>query len=208
MSATARRHLERREDIVRAFWRVSRARPRRPVNVRAVAAEAAMSPANVLHYFASLHELQITALAGALEEFAIRRQAIVDRDDSVTDRIYAMIDAGVPDEISDELRHVYESVAILTSHPEYLPAHRTLTDRQIMLYRTLIGIGAGTGELTLASPPDLIARNLVALEDAYDLYPLVGDRTPRETCREAVRSYAQLALGIAPPGGELPAAAG
>ena len=131
-----------------------------------------------------------------LEEFAVRRQAIVDREESATARLYAMIDAGVPDVISDELRHVYESVAILSEHPEYLPAHRALTDRQIMLYRTLIGIGAGLGEFTLASPPDLIARNLVALEDAYDLYPLVGDRTPRELCREAVRSYAELALGI------------
>ena len=198
MTATARRHLQRRDEIVRAFWRVARSRPQRPVNVRAVAAEADMSPANVLHYFASLNELQITALTGALEEFFERRQAIVDRDESATERIYAMIEAGIPDDISDELRHVYESVAILADHPEYLPAHRALTDRQVMLYRTLIGIGAGTGEFTLASPADFIARNLVALEDAYDLYPLVGDRTPRELCREATRSYAQLALGIAP----------
>lgn len=198
MNATERRHLERRADIVSAFWRVARSRPRRQVNVRAVAAEAAMSPGNVLHYFASLTELQITALSGALDEFALQRQEIVDRDATATERIYAMIDAGVPDEISDELRQVYESVAILAEHPEYLPAHRALTERQIMLYRTIIGIGAGTGEFTLASPPDLIARNLVALEDAYDLYPLVGDRTPRETCRAAVRSYVELALGIPP----------
>lgn len=155
-----------------------------------------MSPGNVLHYFDSLNELQITALSGALEQFAVQRQAIVDRSGSATDRIDAMIDAGVPDVISDELRHVYESVAILSAHPEYLPAHRALTDRQIMLYRTLIGIGVGLGEFTLASPPDLIARNIVALEDAYDLYPLVGDRTPRDLCRAAVRSYAELALGI------------
>lgn len=161
-----------------------------------------MSPANVLHYFGSLHELQIAALAGALDEFAEQRQAIVDREGSATERVYAMIDAGIPDEISDELRQVYASVGILADHPEYLPAHRALTDRQIMLYRTLIGIGAGTGEFRLASPPDFIARNLVALEDAYDLYPLVGDRTPRETCRAATRSYAELALGIAVDGAE------
>ncbi len=197
MNATARRRLERREDIVRAFWRVARSNPRK-VNVRSVAAEAEMSPANVLHYFTSLGELQMTAISGALEQFIERRQAILDRRESATARIYAMIEAGVPDTISDELRHVYESVGILADHPEYLPAHRALTERQVMLYRTLIEIGAGTGEFVLGSPPGMIARNLVALEDAYDLYPLVGDQTPREECRAAVRSYAELALGIPP----------
>lgn len=155
-----------------------------------------MSPGNVLHYFSTLDELQMTAIAGALEEFSVKRQAILDRPVSAKERIIAMIEAGVPDVISDELRHVYESVAILSEHPQYLPAHRSLTERQVMLYRTLIEIGAGTGEFTLASPPGVIARNFVALEDAYDLYPLVGDLTPREECRAAVRSYAELALGV------------
>ena len=196
MNATARRRLERQHEIIDAFWRVARTRPRGGVNVRAVAAEAEMSPANVLHYFPSLNELQITALAGAMEEFGEQRQLILDRPASATERIAAMIVAGVPDVISDRLRQVYESVPILADHPEYLPAHRALVERQIMLYRALIEIGAGLGEFALASPAGMIARNLVALEDAYDLYPLVGDRTPREECRAAVRSYAELALGL------------
>ena len=62
-------------------------------------------------------------------------------------------------------RQVYESVALLSEYPEYRPVHRALTERQIMLYRALIEIGAGTGEFVLASPPGMIARNLVALED-------------------------------------------
>lgn len=196
MNATARRRLERRDEIVRAFWRVARSRPRRSVNVRAVAAEAKMSPANVLHYFGSLDELQVTAISGALGEFADERQRIIDLPVSATERLQLMIEAGVPDEISDELRHVYESVAILAEHPQYVPAHRALTERQILIYRTLIEMGVATGEFDPASHSLLIARNLVALEDAYDLYPLVGDTTPREECRAAVRSYAELALRI------------
>lgn len=155
-----------------------------------------MSPANVLHYFSTLNELQMTALSGAMEQFGERRQAILDQSASATWRIGAMIEAGVPDVISDELRQVYESVGILADHPEFLPAHRSLVERQVMLYRALIEIGAGTGEFRLASPPGIVSRNLVALEDAYDLYPLIGDRTPREECRAAVRSYAELALGL------------
>lgn len=155
-----------------------------------------MSPANILHYFKSLNELQMTAMAGAQEEFLVSRQRILDRQESATSRLSAMIDAGIPDQISDELRQVYESVAVMSAQPQYMPAHRALTERQIMLYRTLIEIGVGIGEFTLASPAGHIARNLVALEDAYDLYPLIGDTTPREECREAVRSYAEIALSV------------
>lgn len=105
----------------------------------------------------------------------------------------------MPGVISTELRQVYESVSVLAEHPEFLHVHRTLTERQIMLYRTLIEIGAQTGEFEPASPMRMIARNLVALEDAYDIYPLVGDTTPREECRSAVRSYAEIALVITAP---------
>ncbi|PII83367.1 hypothetical protein BMH32_02585 [Leucobacter sp. OLJS4] len=198
MNATARRRHERRDEIIRAFWRVARSRPRRAINVRAVAAEAEMSPANVLHYFSTLDELQMTAVAGAREEFVEQRRRVLDLPLTATERIYAMIEAGVPDTISDELRQVYESVAILAEHSQYIAEHRALNERQVMLYRTLVEIGAGVGEFALASPAGIIARNLVALEDAYDLYPLIGDLTPREECREAVRSYAELALGIPP----------
>lgn len=169
------------------------------MNIRTVAGEAEMSPANVLHYFDTLKELQFVAINGAMEEFWTKRQTILDQPVSASTRLWQMIDAGVPDVISAELRQVYESVSVLAEHPEFLHAHRTLTERQIMLYRTLIEIGAQTGEFEPASPLRMIARNLVALEDAYDLYPLVGDTTPREECRSAVRSYAEVALGITAP---------
>lgn len=156
--------------------------------MRAVAAEAAKSQANVLHNFDTLDELQMTAIAGAMEQFHEQRHRILDRLDTAGARVTARIHAGVPDEITDEVRHFYESSAILTEHPQYCQTHRALIERQIMLYRVLIVIGAGTGEFTLTSPLAVIARNLVALEDADDLYPLVGDLTPREECRASVRS--------------------
>lgn len=155
-----------------------------------------MSAANLFHYFSGLDELQATAIAGALEVFYEQRLKISQRAVPAAARLRAMIEAGIPDEISAEVRHVYESIAMLAENPQYLPAHRSLTERQVMLYRTVIEIGAGTGEFTPASPPLVIARNLVALEDAYDLYPLVGGTVPREECRAAVRSYAALALGV------------
>lgn len=195
VNATARRRLERKEEILQAYWRAVHAAPQEPT-LRAVAAEAGMTPGNVLYYFDSMRELQMEAVAAALEQYGARRQSILERGESATERIYAMIDAGVPDEISVRRRHLYENLGALAEHPEFKPAHRESTDRQIMLYQRLIEIGSDTGEFTPALPPAIIARTLVALEQAYDLYLLLGEHALRKESRADVRNYAELALGL------------
>ena len=47
---------------------------------------------------------------------------------------------------------------------------RTLTERQVSLYQTILEVGQAHGVFDLADDSLTIARNLVALEDAYGLY--------------------------------------
>ena len=195
MNATARRRLERKEEILQAYWRVVHATPKE-TTLRAVAAEAGMTPGNVLYYFESMRELQMEAVAEALEQYGARRQSILNRPESAGQRIYAMIDAGVPDEISVRRRHLYENLGALAEHPDFKPAHRASTDRQIVLYQRLIQIGSDSGEFTPALPALVIARTIVALEQAFDLYLLLGEQALRKVSRADVRSYAELVLGI------------
>ena len=68
MSSADQRRLERQGEIVRAYWRAAKANPGRSVNIRTVAGEAEMSPANVLHYFNTLKDLQFVAINGAMED--------------------------------------------------------------------------------------------------------------------------------------------
>lgn len=193
MSRTAR-HTQRRDDLVAALRRVARDRGIGQTNVRAVAAEAEVSTGSVLYYFESFEELQFAAIEGVLEEFYERRRAIAEREPDPSTRMRALIEAGVPDEISDDLRLVYESIALLRERPQYKPLHRSIVERQVMLYRSTIEVGTALGAFRPRQEQVTIARNLVALEDAYDLYPLIGLDLDRAACRRAVLEYAALAL--------------
>ncbi len=157
----------------------------------------------MLYYFKSFDELMFAAVEGVVEEFYERRAAIVEGVADPRERVVALIEAGVPDTISDDLRIVYESIPLLRERPQYKPLHRSIVERQVMLYRSTIELGAGLGVFRLASDAGTIARNLVALEDAYDLYPLIGVELDRARTRRNVLSYAELALGctFGPPDG-------
>ncbi|MFV0425404.1 MAG: TetR/AcrR family transcriptional regulator [Beutenbergiaceae bacterium] len=196
MSPPSPRHPQRRAELVAAAQRVAAEQGLAKTNVRTVAAEAAVSPGSVLYYFPTFDELIYESVEGVVEELVERRRRIVEHLSSPTERIRALIAAGIPDSISNELRVLYESVGMLRVKPEYRPLMRSVVDRQVMLYLTTIDLGAALGEFQLKRPSAEIARNIVALEDAYDLYPLVGVDMDRESIRTSVMGYASLALGV------------
>lgn len=189
------RHPQRRAALVAAARTVARERGLAGTNVRAVAAQARVSAGSVLYYFPAFDDLLYESVEGVLEEFYERRRVLAERLDDPAARIAALIAAGIPDRIPDDLRVVYESVALVRQKPQYRPLMRSIVERQVMLYRTTIEIGAGLGVLTPSRDAAEIARNIVALEDAYDLYPLVGLDLDRASCRRAVLAYASQALG-------------
>lgn len=185
----------RRSELVSATRRVLDRNGLAGVNVRAVAAEADVSAGSVLYHFASLDELMYTTVEGVLEEMYEHRRDIAERAGDPGERIVALVRAGIPDVISPSLRMAYESVPLLRQQPRYRPLHRSIVERQVMLYRTTIEIGVATGAFLPASEIGVTARNIVAMEDAYDLYPLIGLELSPQTRRRNVLCYAELALG-------------
>ncbi|MGO3885941.1 MAG: hypothetical protein ACTJHU_06545, partial [Mycetocola sp.] len=131
-----------------------------------------------------------------LGRFHTDREALSDAVPGAWDQILTLIDAGIPDDAGPEIRVVYESIAFLQEKPQYKPIHRSIVDRQVSLYRDVITSGTATGEFTPRQPIPAIAANIVALEDAYDLYPLIGFDTPTAEFRANTVGYAALALGI------------
>jgi hypothetical protein len=81
-----------------------------------------------------------------------------------------------------------------------------VTEAQVAVYRAILEDGAEAGVFRLAGDPDVLARNLVALEDAYGLYA-VGSGFPVAEGRRLTLAAAELAVGgglvpgSAPPGG-------
>lgn len=189
----------RRRELVAAASRVIRQGGTERVSVRAVAEEAKVSVGAVLYYFESLDELLRQAMENVLEEFYARRLRIIAGPGTPPHRLARMIELGVPDVISEDLSLVYDSISLARTDPQLQPLHRSIVERQVDLYRTIIDVGAEAGDFSLQSPAGVIAYNLIALEDSYDLYPLLGIPLSGDQRRAHVRSYAELALGCELP---------
>ncbi|QKJ18421.1 TetR/AcrR family transcriptional regulator [Microbacterium hominis] len=188
------RHPQRKAALIAAARRVAAERGLAQTNVRAVAAEADVSAGSVIYYFPTFDELIYSSVEAVLEEFSESRLRASQVAADPVDRMRILIDLGIPDEITDELRIVYESISLMREKPHYRPLMRSIVERQVMLYRTTIELGTGLGAFRPTRDPAEIAGNIVALEDSFDYYPLFGYALDREACRRAVRAYASLAL--------------
>jgi AcrR family transcriptional regulator len=184
----------RRAELISATRRVAGRSGLTRTNVRAVAAEASVSTGSVLYYFPTFDDLMYATVEGVLEEMYEKRRMIAESEPDPAKRLVALIVAGVPDEISDHLRMAYESIPLLREQPEYRPLHRSIVERQVALFRSTIEIGAAIGVFRPTADLTMIARNIGALEDAYDLYPLIGLEHGAATYRANILSYARTAL--------------
>lgn len=189
----------KREQLISATRRVARKHGIPGVNVRAVAAEASVSAGSVIYHFGSFDKLVYATVEGVLEEMYEQRRALAETYVDPGKRMVALIWAGIPDSISPELRMAYESVPMLREHPQYRPLHRSVVERQVGLYHSAVDLGVALGAFRPTAKVSTIARNLVALEDAYDLYPLIGLDYPPALYRANIVSYAEVALGCRLP---------
>ena len=196
-----KRSEQKREALVVAAHEVLARDGISGASVRAVAAQADVSVGTVLYHFdGGLEELQRLALERVMETLYARRLKVVAGQGSVASKLAAMIQMGVPDVIDEDLASIYCALPQIREDALLAAAHRDLVERQVSLYRSLIEIGVEAGECTASSSEDDIARSIVALEDANDLYPLLGlECGGGHARRRRVRSYAELALGVSLP---------
>jgi DNA-binding transcriptional regulator YbjK len=198
--AMARRkdQAARRRQLRHAARRAIAARGIDGLRIKDVAAEAGLSSQSVLYYYPELDGLVEEAIAHTLERFADRRA--VDEDDPRA-ALVAMVGAGLPSGPDDEdLRVLYEAAGYFRDNPRLGEEIRALTARQVELYERLLMDGAARGVFHLASDVHTIARNLVALEDAYGLY-IIGGAPMAEEARRLILSFASLATGCELEGG-------
>lgn len=164
-------------------------------SVRAVAQEAKISVGSVLYYFSGIDDLLRRTMESVMERYFEQRLRVIASAGTATERLAKLIELGVPNDIGDDLSRLYESIALKPAKPEDRNMHEGLHRRQVSLYTTIIEAGKASGEFQPRSPVLRIAQNLIALEDAYDLYPVIGVELSGEEKRANVFSYAELALG-------------
>jgi AcrR family transcriptional regulator len=184
----------RRGQLQQAARRAIAARGIDRLRIKDVAREAGLSPQSVLYYYPELDALVEEAIQHSLERFAERRADAVEHEDPRR-ALVATIAAGLPEGPDDEdLSVLYGAAGYFRENPALGGLIRALTARQVEIYRRLLELGEARGHFRLADSSEAIARNLVALEDAYGLYIIGGAPIADEAFR-LILSFASMATG-------------
>lgn len=184
-----------REAIVAAALLAIRDRGMDGLRIRDVADVAGVSPGTVHYYFTDFAGLLTEVYQRASERFfGDRLEAVADLPDARM-KLAAMIATGIPWSSDDALvtaLYTFDAqVAFRNANSAMVTA---LYDKQVALYLGVLETGQAQGHFTLGGRALDIAQNLVALEDAYGLHIITGNRTlPPLRAAELIHAFAVLA---------------
>ena len=186
----------RRELLVRAARRAIVAHGLSAVRIRDVAAAAGMAPGSVTYYYPELGELFDAVYEDAVERFCAERWRAVERLSDPRERLRAMIRSGLPSGPDDELACLlYEFSPQARRRRLDAVLRSSLYSRQVELYRSILAGGVAAGTFALAGGATDLARNLVALEDAYGYHVVVGSAIGLAEAERLILAYAATATG-------------
>jgi AcrR family transcriptional regulator len=196
--ARPKRQEQRRSELVAAAQRAIAAHGPDGARLNRVAEQAGLTSGAVLYYYPDLDELMLEANRAGMERFYEQRVRMLDSmpDDPVV-RILALIDSGLPRDANDtEVRLLCELGGSAGRNPVWAALLTSLYDRQVSMYQVVLEQGAARGVFSLQGDTLTIARNLVALEDAYG-YRIVAQHPliDHAAAAELITAYARQATG-------------
>lgn len=165
------------------------------VRLNQVAEQAGLTSGAILYHYPDLQDLLVDANRAGMERFYDTRMKALDGIVDPALRLRVTIDSGLPvDEDDEEVRLLCALGGEAARNTVYAVLLTSLFDRQVVMYQTILESGAAQGVFTLAADALAIARNLVALEDAYGYRIMAGHPTlDRDACSELILSYARMA---------------
>ncbi|WP_405138116.1 TetR/AcrR family transcriptional regulator [Nocardia sp. NBC_01388] len=165
------------------------------LRIRDVAELAGVSPATVHYYFDDLDTLLREVHREASDRFFGARLAMVADIPDARAKIGAMIWAGLPADDNDQLVvALYRLVAYRNIAAEHGDLITALFDTQVAVYMSALEVGSAQGHFMIDAPILEVAANLVALEDAYGLHIVTGNRSvTKARAAQLICSYARTA---------------
>lgn len=165
------------------------------VQLAQVAAEAGLTSGAVLYHFPDVQTLLVEANRAGMERFYDERLRAIEGIAEPDRRLVVTIESGLPVDSDDPaVKLLCELGGAAGRYPTYGVLLTALFDRQVAMYQVILESGAAQRVFALSSPSLSIARNIVALEDAYG-YRMVA-RHPRldaDASIEQVLDYARVA---------------
>ncbi len=185
---------ERRSDLLEAAQRAM-AEHGAGVRLNQVAEEAGLTSGAILYHYPDLQDLLIDANRAGMERFYDVRMKALDGVDDPAKRLVITIRSGLPvDDDDEEVRLLCALGGEAARNTVYAVLLTSLFDRQVAMYQAILEMGRAQGVFTLATDSLKIARNLVALEDAYGYRIMAGHPTlDYDVTAELVLDYARLA---------------
>ena len=195
--ARKRDQVNRRAELAAAVHSAVLARGLEGVRLRDVAEEAGVTPAAVL-YYGDLDALIYQTYQQAIERFSTEREQVAEQFVDARDRLRVCIEHGVASGPEDSLvRLLFEYWPRCLRDPKAAALDSALTERQIAAYSGILAMGEAQGHFTLSDSPRVLAANLLAMEDGYQMEVLAGRRT-RDDVIAALCGYARVAAGYEP----------
>lgn len=138
------------------------------VRLKDVAEEAGVTSGAVLYHFPDVQSLLVEANRAGMERFYEQRVRAIADLETPDRKLVVTICSGLPTDSDDEaVRLLCELGGAAGRYPVYAAMLTSLYDRQVSMYQTILESGRAQGVFDLQQPSLTIARNIVALEDAY-----------------------------------------
>lgn len=171
------------------------------LTLAAIAGQAGVSPRLVAYYYADLESLVHEAHEAAAGRYYWARLRALDETAGPEQRLLQLIGSGLPRQQDRQLSQVLNELSVSASRSQ---AHARLMselfEREVSLYLSVLQAGEAGGAFRLSQPALTVARNLVALEDAYGFH-LLAKLSPVDpaTALSALLGYARTATGASLP---------
>lgn len=190
------RGVARRADLLEAARRAM-VEHGASVRLNQVAEHAGLTSGAVLYHYPDLQDLLVEANRAGMERFYEARLRAIAGVADPAEKLVMTIRSGLPVDAGDvDVRLLCELGGSAARHSIYGILLTALYDKQVAMYQLVLETGAAAGAFTLAQDSLTIARNLVALEDAYGYRVMARHPTINvETAAGLILDYARLATG-------------
>lgn len=141
-----------------------------------------------------MDELLLEIYQHSIDRFYNSRVELTEAIPDARERLLAMISSGLPKDRGDQEVGLLDELGTASrGSKSWGVLISTLYERQVALYQIILDVGQAQGVFTLAASPLSLARNLVALEDAYGLHIVTNNvAIDYESAKRLITDFAEL----------------
>ena len=167
------------------------------LTLAAIADRIGVSHRLVAYYYADLESLVQQAYEAAVDRYYWERLRTLDSAAEPEQRLLQLMRSGLPGHEDRRLSQVLNEMSVSASRSGVHAALMAqLFDREVSLYLSVLDEGQASGTFRLSQPALTVARNLVALEDAYGFHLLAKTASvDARTVLDALAGYASTVTG-------------